>query len=1280
LDESVRADAELLDKTLPEALPALAAAVQQRRSHHSNRVAVVGSTPIEIAQKLRAGAGQAGHFAGVLGTSAPPVAVVFTGQGTQWPGMARDLYQQNPAFKATVEELDAIMRPHWGRNVVDDILRGDDSVFRSDIGQGILFVLQVGVYRLFREAGLQPVLVFGHSIGEAAAAYASGALNIEDAVRVIVERARVQEMTRGSGAMAAVGISEAAAQPLLEQHRDKLWIAAVNSPTDLTLAGEADAVKAAVESLSKNGTFARMLPFPYAFHSPKMDVCYESFMPSVKHIQPKATTIPYISTVTGTELPGESLDPNYWWRNLREAVSFLPAVKRAAELGAKLFLEIGPHPGLFRYIHQSLGGSAAVVATLKRQEDGPRCLAEAMAAIHVQGVKLDWQAVAGHTAPHTELPRHPRHPVTCWNEGDESRRRLTAPTHPLLGLREPGPAKLWENCLTSDQFPYLADHGFRGRAVFPAAGHIELMLAAQAEGSFAHTLGLSDINFDRILWADQPHVVRTNFDPVSRRLTVSAKALGDDRGWEVCSRSVRLAVDDSGHESDRRLNRPTAAHEINVEEQYARFERGGNHYGPRFRTIRKMDRADGQLWAEVELGPEESLEAEQCYMHPALLDGVFQSVLAITPVDEERDEMFLPVRIERLEWRRRAGGRVICHIRKLFLQDVRWIADIDVFTPDGDLAMALEGCCVVKKPQESHAAKSATKLYREEWKPASRPTAEAKPPAAWLVVDPANHAGELVRLLSGTCRDMAEFLEKNNGEGAVVVWLPTLTGESSVANVANAVEPVLKTAQALAAADASASLWVVTSGATLDGSPNLVQAPAAGLLRTIATELPKVTCRLLDLDPAAKDEHIELALAELWSNPPEDEIAYRNGERFANQLQPANPDGLPLRTVPKTQLAGASFELRTTEPGSLDGLAWVEAPAAEPAAHEIEIEVRAVGINFRDVLKALDIYPLAPTEPRSFGDEVSGVITRVGTDVKEFKAGDEVVAISSHGFGNRIRVASVLAAKKPVNLTFEQAATVPIAFLTADYCLNDVGRLDAGESVLIHAAAGGVGQAAIQIARRLGAEILGTASPEKHDFLKKQGVKHVFHSRNLSFADGVRNATNGRGVDVALNSLAGEFIPRTLELLASGGRFVEIGKKDLFQNTPLDLNPFRASISFTAVDLAKLVARKPEWIGKRLRALMELFAKGEFAPLQATVFPAAELPDAFRLMAQGKHRGKLVIAMNGVPAVLAHERPIVRPDASYLVTGGLSGLGLRTAEWLAEQGAKHLVLAGRSGA
>ncbi|MDB5306278.1 MAG: polyketide synthase family protein, partial [Gemmataceae bacterium] len=1301
LADAVRADAALLDEADPARLGALAAAAQTRRTHHPHRVAVVADTPADAAAKLRGwapgGTAPAGVFGGAVGAAPPTVAVVFSGQGTQWPGMARDLFERDRTFRATAEELDGLLRPDWGRSLIEEIRRGDESVFRSDVGQPILFALQVGVYQLLSARGVRPVAVLGHSIGEVAAAVAAGALSLADAARVMVHRSRAQETTRGTGAMAAVGISEEAAGPLLAAFPGRLHVAAVNGPTDLTLAGAECAVRAAVEALAAKGTFAKLLPFPYAFHSPAMDPCREGFLAAVAGLRPRTGEIPFVSTVTGTELPGTALDAGYWWRNVREPVRFAAGVRAAAEIGAELFVEVGPHPGLLRYVHQTLGG-AVVVPTLKRNEDGPRCLAETAAALHARGVRLDW--AAGTRAAHADLPRHPWHRQPFWAEGEDSRRRrLAGPTHPLLGVREPGPVRQWESCLSAATFPYLPDHGFRTRAVLPAAAHLELMLAAASDGSFAEPVGLDDIHFDRALWTDHPVIVRTTLDATARRITVAARPVDDtDRGWEAFSRGARRVVDAATPPPDGRTPPADAATEP-ADDLYARFERAGHHYGPLFRTVRRLWTRGADVWAEVTLDPALHAEAGRYYMHPALLDGVLQAVLRATPVDEEREVMFLPLRLERVEWRRRAGPAVVCHIRNVHLQDVRWFADIDLFTPAGEWVATLTGCCCVTKPQDAHLTRGETKVYREEWAAAPRAAAAGDLPAACLVIDPAGTAGELVRLVSGADRwvghqtdpadDLTtEFLARADGRGAVVVWATGAPDQESpsVDGVVARLEPLLRTAQALAAADAAGvTLWLVTAGATWghDGgpaAPNLLTAPAAGLLRTAATELPKVTCRLLDLDPTTPEDHVELALGELWAPPPEDEIAYRGGQRFACRLRPTNPDTIGWRAVPAAGVA--AYDLRTTEPGSLDGLAWVEADAAPPAPHEIEVDVRAVGLNFRDVLKALDIYPLAPTELRSFGDECAGVVRRVGSGVTDFRPGDEVVVISAHGFGNRIRVPAVLAAHKPGNLSFEQAATIPIAFLTADYCLADVARLAPGESVLIHAAAGGVGQAAVQVARRLGAEVFGTASPEKHDFLRSQGVKHVFHSRNLSFADGVREATGGRGVDVVLNSLSGDFIPRSLELLRPDGRFVEIGKKDIFQNTALDLHPFRNSVSFHAVDLAGVIARKPEWIGRRLRGLMDLFARGEYTPLPSTTFPAGRVGDAFRLMAQGKHRGKLVVATDSSSPpdrVLCHARPVVRPDASYLVTGGLSGLGLRTAEWLAAQGARWLVLAGRGG-
>lgn len=1283
------ADATLLDAAEPAEFPHLAAVAQRRRTHHPHRVAVVADTPAEAASRLR-GAEGPGMFAGHA-AEPPAVAVVFTGQGSQWPGMARDLFAADRRFCETVAELDALLRPHTGRGLADDLVRGGDDVFRSDVGQPLLFALQVGVYRLLAGWGLRPAVVFGHSIGEVAAAYAAGALTLADAARVIAHRSRVQELTRGSGAMAAVGLSEEAVRPLLAAHAGRLHVAAYNGPADLTLAGDADAVRAAVEAAAAGGAFARLLPFPYAFHSPAMDPCRATFADSVGNLAPRPGGVPFVSTVTGAVLPGSALDAAYWWHNLRDPVRFAAAVRTAAGQGAGLFLEIGPHPRVGRYVARVLGDGVPVLATLRRAEDGPRCLAGTVAALHAAGVPIDWSAVSPGLVGHAELPRHPWHRKTHWAEGEESRnRRLAGPTHPLLGVREPGPGRRWGACLSAAEFPYLADHGFRTRAVFPAAAHIEVMLSAAAGGSFADPVGLADVNFDRALWADHPFLVQTTHDPATRRLTISSRPLDEpDVGWEVFSRGVaRTAGGPPAGDSAP----PVDAAEEPAADLYARFERAGHRYGPLFRTVRRLWVRGGDVWADVALDPALHAEAGRYYLHPALLDGAVQAALRATPVDGEREAMFLPVRVDRIDWRRPAGAAVVCRVRDVRVQDVRWFTDIDLFTPAGEWVATLAGCCCVKKPQDAHLSRGEAAVYREEWAAAPREVLAEVPAGPWLVVDPAGAAAEFVRRLvtagarvthhCGSGDPFPEFLEETGG--TVVIWSAGgPAAEPSVASAVATLDPLLDAGKWLSGA-AGLKLWLVTAGATWghdEAAPDPLQAAAAGLLRTVSTELPGVTCRLLDLDPVSADT-AEDAARELLSDPPEDEVAYRGGRRFAGRLVRADPEALGWRSQPCRE-GGAAFRLATTEPGSLDALAWVEAEAGELAAHEIEIDVRAAGLNFRDVLKALDAYPLAPTEPRSFGDEVAGVVRRVGAGVRDFRPGDEVVAVAVNGFGDRVRVPAVLAAMMPATLSFEEAAGVPIAFLTADHSLNEAARVQPGETVLVHAAAGGVGQAAVQVARRAGAGVLGTASPDKHEFLRGRGVAHAFTSRDLSFADGVRAATGGRGVDVVLNSLAGEFIPRSLELLAPLGRFVEIGKKDVFANAPLDLHPFRQAVSFHAVDLAALIALKPELVGRRLRELLDRFARGEYAPLSTTAYPASRVSDAFRLMAQGRHRGKLVVTFGPAdrPArVLVHDRPVVRPGAAYLVTGGLSGFGLRTAAWLADGGATWLVLAGRSGA
>ncbi len=414
--------------------------------------------------------------------------------------------------------------------------------------------------------------------------------------------------------------------------------------------------------------------------------------------------------------------------------------------------------------------------------------------------------------------------------------------------------------------------------------------------------------------------------------------------------------------------------------------------------------------------------------------------------------------------------------------------------------------------------------------------------------------------------------------------------------------------------------------------------------------------------------------AELLDNDGEDQIAFRNGMRYVARL--ARP---VIESTPAP--IGQPFRLEITTPGILDRLALRAVPRQQPGAGEVEIEVHAAGLNFNDVMKAMGVYPGLPEGPVALGNECAGQITAVGAGVEGFAVGDNVVAIAPFSFGRFVIAPAPLVAPMPLNTTFDEAASIPLAFVTALYCLRHVARLAPGESVLIHAASGGVGIAAIQLARHLGAEVFATAgSPAKRSFLEGLGVQHVMDSRSLSFADEVLAATGGRGVDVVLNSLSGEAMLKSLDVVAPFGRFVEIGKRDIYENRQIGLLPFQKHLAYCSVDLARLFAERPSFCVTLFREVMEEFDSGVFSPPPIRTFPIADVVGAFGEMAQAKHIGKIVVQVAGAAQpVLADDTPIAfRSDRSYLITGGLGDLGLTVAEWMVRHGARHLALLGIS--
>ena len=482
---------------------------------------------------------------------------------------------------------------------------------------------------------------------------------------------------------------------------------------------------------------------------------------------------------------------------------------------------------------------------------------------------------------------------------------------------------------------------------------------------------------------------------------------------------------------------------------------------------------------------------------------------------------------------------------------------------------------------------------------------------------------------------------------------------------------LLATVQALGrlsfAEGASPRLWLVTRGAAaLDGMPiALAQSPSLGFGLGVAREHPELQPTRIDLDPAASvDAQAESILAILGRSAADDVYAARNGALFVPRLTPLTTGAAPEAAWPESVA-----RLSRSPSGVIEDLAVGVAERVAPGPNQVEVEVLAAGLNFRDVMNAVAMRD----DPEPLGGECAGRVVALGSEVSGIEIGAHVVAIAEGCFASHVLVESSNVAPLPRHATAAEAATVPFAFMTALFALRDCAALKSGETVLIHAAAGGVGSAAIQLAQRTGAIIFATAGSEaKRAYLRGLGIAHVLDSRSLAFEAELRQLTDGRGVDVVLNSLSGEAIAASVECLAANGRFLEIGKRDIW--TAEQFSRVRPQGRYFAIDLNALRLQEPERSAALFREVIGDFSTGEISALPIAVFALRAATAAFRFMAQARHIGKIVLVPEEASRA-ALDR--ISAQASYLVTGGLTGIGLLTAQRLAERGAKHLALVGR---
>jgi len=489
--------------------------------------------------------------------------------------------------------------------------------------------------------------------------------------------------------------------------------------------------------------------------------------------------------------------------------------------------------------------------------------------------------------------------------------------------------------------------------------------------------------------------------------------------------------------------------------------------------------------------------------------------------------------------------------------------------------------------------------------------------------------------------------------------------------------------------DMECDLTIVTRGAfknAFGGAPvDPSEAALWGMGRVIGNEHYGLATRLVDLHATAETPVEAGWLAqELTRRDEETEVQLSGGHRFVNRERV----NAPADTAGQGRPAEGAFFLDFTNNGGLDSLHLRSFERRAPEPQEVEIAVKAAGLNFRDVLWCMGMLPEEAVEHGfsgpTIGMECSGEVVRVGSEVTDFAPGDRVLSFASSCFASHVVTHQKSVEKMPEAMSFSEGATIPTTFLTAWYGLDYLARLEPGETILIHGAAGGVGLAAIQIAQAKGAVVIGTAgTPRKRRMLELLGVDHVLNSRTLEFSDQVMDITGGEGVDVVLNSLAGEAIIKGLNCLRPFGRFLEIGKRDLYANSRIGLRPFRNNLSYFGIDADTLLINRAALAERLFGEVIAQFRTGTLKPLPHQVMPISRASEAFRAMQQSRHVGKLVVslerdALETLPVVQVSSA--VRAGGTYLVTGGLGGFGLSTARWLVEQGADALALVSRSGA
>lgn len=1283
--------------------------------------------------------------------------------------------------------------------VTDELSKDAESsrVAEAQISQPVCTAVQLSLTELLKSWGILPVAVAGHSSGEIAAAYATGALSLEACVAIAYYRGQAivslkKKFPDLKGAMVAIGGSAEEIRPMAQLLKNgRATVACINSPFSITASGDEEAIAELQDQAEQKKLFNRKLRVGTAYHSHHMNLVAEEYGANIEAITSQVTSgVVFNSSLRGCQVGTEELGPAFWVDNLTSPVRFSEAVEcmiksvdGTASPAIDVLVEVGPHAALegpVKQILKAVGGNAVKIlytSTLLRSKDAVDTALQLAATLFVRGADISFEGinfpVSGCKPPSlvTDLPKYTwNHSNKYWHDCriSERHRNRKFPRNDFVGVLASYSNDLeptWRNMIRADDQPWVRHHKMQSITVYPMAAFIAMALEAAAQRAVMRNVtfdkfDLREITVSRPLVIPEDMEVETNIQlrAFAEGTRMSSDAWDEfrifswakDRGWIEHARGLisvtkrkSNVVDGARELADSKnalilqmakISEACKSH-VDPAEMYETLTSVGAEYGSTFQGLENCRASDEHAVADLVI-PDTATTMPKSYesnfiIHPAFLDQIIQIMWPIFGAGRTGLEiLYMPSFVQSISvatgvtttannrlqvygsgkptpsnpvatkftifvTSRESCPEALISIESLVMTPIFEGANSQTFASNRELCYKMQwDHAFATKANGSENQTTSTAVVNDHMK--FSPELEAA-----IVCDPESQQSLTIRLTELLTSSMQRppligKLGEVMTKGRICIVLDEL-----VRQVVSDLNPASFEAIQDMTSTASGILWAVRGAYTDSENPHAQM--TIGMARSIRSEtLLKFTTLDLDVSPQLSELETADKIFDVFNHTfsadapavgVDFEYQERNGQLFVPRvvddvemnkfvhketqpsatpdLQPFSQKGRPLKVAIKTA-------------GALDTIYFTDdlAVGTALADYEVEIDIKATSMNFKDIMISM-----GQLSSNYIGVECSGVISAIGSKVTDLQVGDRVCAMSEGAYSTYTRCLETSVQKVEDNMSFVDAATIPVIYCTAYYSLFDLGHLTKNETVLIHAAAGGVGQAAIILCQIAGAKIYATVgSVAKKEFLMLQyGLPddHIFYSRDTSFAKGIRRATNGQGVDLVLNSLAGDALRETWDSLAHFGRFIEIGKRDIVGNSRLEMSRFDHNAMFASVDLTVVAAERPQIMKRLLSDVFSLISKGLAKPISPiTVFPISDIENAFRTLQSGKIMGKIVIVPGSddqVKALPAKTKELLRADSTYVIIGGTGGLGRSMTRWMIQKGARHILLVSQSG-